>query len=495
MVIDPHGVARQSVGRAPAKPAAGLVADQWVTIDEQLWTAVEQSGGLWSVGLTWQQACGPTPAEQRLLDAAIRTERRRTKREPFSRVEVVQARVFEIQHASARLRTLRGVIDNTLEQMQHSMILIDLLGRIQLANQQAAKFVLADASAQLRDRNILDALSELTNESGVDWPITLIQVLVQGESVHLACRDADGRDLLGHAAPMLDDSAQVIGAIFNLADVSALRQSERRRTEMLNFVSHDLRSPLISIIALSELAEQSGDSVDAQGISHGIFHSDGGGHVSGQVSSHGRSDTAGDDDAEREVECGAALRRTGEHARRTLDLAEQFPELARAQGDEELAADEVDLMMVAMDALDSVWPQAEAKSIELDPRIEVDEARVIGDAALLGRVFVNLLTNAVKYSPEGASVGIELTQDWPQICCCVFDTGYGIAAQDLERLFGRYQRIERQEHTNERGIGLGLAFVEVTVKRHGGRIEVASELNQCSRFSVILPVAMGPGST
>ncbi|MFT5174858.1 MAG: signal transduction histidine kinase [Gammaproteobacteria bacterium] len=152
-------------------------------------------------------------------------------------------------------------------------------------------------------------------------------------------------------------------------------------------------------------------------------------------------------------------------------------------------------MMVSMDALDSVWPQAEAKSIELDPRIEVDEARVSGDAALLGRVLVNLLTNAVKYSPAGASVGIELMQEGSEICCCVFDTGYGIAPQDLEHLFDSYQRIERQEHATERGIGLGLAFVEATVKRHGGRIEVASELNKGSRFSVILPAAMDSSQT
>jgi signal transduction histidine kinase len=146
-------------------------------------------------------------------------------------------------------------------------------------------------------------------------------------------------------------------------------------------------------------------------------------------------------------------------------------------------------MTVAMDALDSVWPQAEAKSIELDPRIEVDETRVIGEAGLLARVFVNLLTNALKYSPEGASVGIELSHEGLGICCCVFDTGYGIALQDLQRLFASYQRVKRAEHASERGISLGLAFVEATAKRHNGRIEVDSELNKGSRFRVMLLAA------
>lgn len=252
---------------------------------------------------------------------------------------------------------------------------------------------------------------------------------------------------------MVDDSDRVVGAIFNLADISPLRQSERRRTEMLNFVSHDLRSPLVSSIALSELASGQDESDDVDRVD--------------------------------------VLRRVGEHATRTLNLAEQFLELARAQGDEELASNDVDLMMVSMDALDGVWPQAEAKSIDLDPRIDVDEAYVVGDARLLERVFVNLLTNAVKYSPEGATVGIELSRQGDELHCCVFDTGYGIAEADLERLFGRYERVQRAEHADERGIGLGLAFVEATVKRHGGRIEVESEINKGSRFCIVLPAAAG----
>ena len=296
-------------------------------------------------------------------------------------------------------------------------------------------------------------LNGLPVESDSDWPAMLKRLLVDREPVRLDCGNDSGRDLLGHAAPMVDDAGRVVGAIFNLADISPLRQSERQRTEMLNFVSHDLRSPLVSIIALSELAS-SQDETDV------VDHED-------------------------------LLRRAGDHARSTLHLAEQFLELARAQGDEELASDDVDLMMVSMDALDSVWPQAEAKSIELDPRIEVDEARIVGDARLLQRVFVNLLTNAVKYSPDGASVGLELTRQGDELHCCVFDTGFGIAEADLGRLFGRYERVQRAEHAGERGIGLGLAFVEATVKRHGGRIEVESELNKGSRFCVVLPAAAG----
>lgn len=465
VVIDPSGAVSESVGEVPANRAAPLQSNTWRLAAGELWTAVEQADQVWPVGLTWQSGLGPTPAEQRLLDAAIRMERRASKREPVSRIEVVQARVTEIQYASARLRSLRGVIDSTLEQMQHGMLLIDLLGRIQLANQQAATFLLDDANADLRNRNVLDALSALEIESGSAWPAILTQLLIERKPVHLACRHANGRDLLGHAAPLINDADRVTGAVFNLADISALRQSERRRTEMLNFVSHDLRSPLVSIIALSELAAQPGGDGQSSGQS------------TGQSDSH-----SSDNHAE-------ALRRVGEHATRTLSLAEQFLELAQAEGEAELAADEVDLMMVAMDAIDSVWPQAEAKSIELEPQIEVDEALVIGDAGLLQRVFVNLLTNALKYSPQGASVGIELTQEGADFCCCVFDTGYGIAPEDLDRLFESYERIDREEHASERGIGLGLAFVEATVKRHGGRIVVESEVNKGSRFRVMLPAA------
>lgn len=454
-VMDAKGRVRDSVGDAPPAAMTYPELNNWRIASDSLWGGFEQGGDVWAVGLSWRRSSPPTPAERRLLDRALVLERRKGVRDPVTRVELVQARVSELQHAGQRLRSLRGIIDGTLKQMQHGMLLIDLLGRIQLSNEQAVKFLCGDSEAGLANRNILDVLDGLAIESGPGWEKILTQLLVEHESVQLACRHENGRDLLGHAAPMFDDSGRVTGAIFNLADVSPLRQSERRRTEMLNFVSHDLRSPLVSIIALSELATHPGDDAE-------------------------RVDAADHADA---------LRRAGEFATRTMSLAEQFLELARAEGDEELANDEVDLMMVAMDAIDSVWPQAEAKAIEVEPRINVDEAYVSGDARLLVRVFVNLLTNAVKYSPTGATVGIELTRAGDELCCCVFDTGHGIAPEDLGRLFVRYERVERAEHAGERGIGLGLAFVEATVKRHGGRIEVESEVGKGSRFNVLLPVA------
>ena len=160
LVLDPQGVVSESIGDAPAKRQADvrnrLVPNRWQTEGDVLWTAVEQDAALWSVGLKWRHASGPTKAEQQLLDVAIRVERRKHRREPVSRIEVVQERVTEIQHASARLRSLRNVIDGTLDQMQHGMLLVDMVGQIQLFNRQAARFLLGDADGDLHNSNILD---------------------------------------------------------------------------------------------------------------------------------------------------------------------------------------------------------------------------------------------------------------------------------------------------------------------------------------------------
>ena len=120
--------------------------------------------------------------------------------------------------------------------------------------------------------------------------------------------------------------------------------------------------------------------------------------------------------------------------------------------------------------------------------IRVENAWVRGEGNLIERALTNLLSNAIKYSPEQRTVQLKVTQGVGEFRVCVNDQGYGIPEQDLPRLFDRFQRVHRKETEAERGAGLGLAFVDAVVKRHGGRIEVHSEVGVGTTFTIHFPV-------
>lgn len=144
-------------------------------------------------------------------------------------------------------------------------------------------------------------------------------------------------------------------------------------------------------------------------------------------------------------------------------------------------------MSVAINAFEQVWVQAQSKHIELSRHLDVDEAWVIGDPGLLERAIVNLLVNAVKYSPRDAKVRLDLEQHHREFHCSVDDNGMGIAETDLPKLFSRFERVRAAEQGVEHGTGLGLAFVKAVAERHGGRVDVDSTLGEGSRFCLVLP--------
>ena len=135
---------------------------------------------------------------------------------------------------------------------------------------------------------------------------------------------------------------------------------------------------------------------------------------------------------------------------------------------------------------DMVRPQLEAKQI----RYAVDADGVnalVGDPQHLQRVFINLLSNAIKYTPEGGAIRVGIRRDGSSILTTVSDTGCGITAEDLPKLFQEFYRSNDPVNQQIRGTGLGLALVKRIVEAHQGRIWVTSEKQKGSTFSVSLP--------
>ena len=116
---------------------------------------------------------------------------------------------------------------------------------------------------------------------------------------------------------------------------------------------------------------------------------------------------------------------------------------------------------------------------------------VRADAVRIRELFLNLLDNAVRYTPDGGTITISLDREGDFARASVKDTGTGIPAEHLGSIFKRFYRVDKSRSREEGGVGLGLAISQRIAQIHGGRIEVESEVGRGSRFTVVLPLAKG----
>ena len=174
----------------------------------------------------------------------------------------------------------------------------------------------------------------------------------------------------------------------------------------------------------------------------------------------------------------------GHSTDRLLRLVNQMLELSRLRaGVLPLARERVDLARVVGRAVEELRPQAEEGGLKLTRERVGDDFDIRGDEDRLVQVVVNLVANAVRFTPRGGRVTVRLVDAGPEIEIQVEDSGVGIPASALPRIFDSW----RQAHSDRGGTGLGLAVVRGVVLAHGGRVTVESQEGKGSRFTVLLP--------
>jgi two-component system phosphate regulon sensor histidine kinase PhoR len=173
-----------------------------------------------------------------------------------------------------------------------------------------------------------------------------------------------------------------------------------------------------------------------------------------------------------------------------VQMVNELLELSRIEGGGSLVLlDDVDLGRVAASSAERLRLFADRQGVRL--RVEIPTERVPpvrGDDDRLGQVFVNLVHNAVKFSPGGGEVVVGVVRSGPELVASVEDHGVGIPRAALPRIFERFYKVDRAR-VRGGGTGLGLAIARHIVEGHGGRIWVESEEGQGSRFSFALPLA------
>lgn len=154
----------------------------------------------------------------------------------------------------------------------------------------------------------------------------------------------------------------------------------------------------------------------------------------------------------------------------------------------------VDLVELVHDAVAMTALSAKAKHLRLDLDLPSSVVPALGESDELDKVVLNVLSNAVKYTPDGRGVHVAVRADGDRVSLTVADEGIGISEADQQQLFTEFFRSTNPEAVAQPGTGLGLAIVQRIVQRHGGEVTVTSALGEGSTFVITLPAAQAPGS-
>ena len=381
-----------------------------------------------------------------LLHEFVRQMAAPARTEPRNTVELIEKQIQQVQQAVAEMRSMRGLISDTLRQMLDGILVINPGGQVVMANGQAARLLGLGSERSLAGSRILQITANLQLQ-GSSWEQALRSVLVEQQTLSLEGQMPEGKELLIQMSPLSLTQGNLHGMIIILSDITELKQSERKRTQTINFLSHDLRSPITSLLSLVQWK----DGADL------FTHEE-------------------------------MTRRVEHYARKALGLADSFLQLARAENSDQSGFHETDFVSIAHNAVDEAFAEARSKEIRLIRTIEVDEAWLKGDAGLLERALTNLLENAIRYSPAGSTVELSLDINEGEIECCIRDQGEGIRSEDQQRIFDPFQRTQDSNSHHKRGSGLGLSFVMVVAEKHHGSVSLESKPGQGSSFCLRIPL-------
>jgi two-component system, OmpR family, phosphate regulon sensor histidine kinase PhoR len=328
-----------------------------------------------------------------------------------------------------------------LDNMADGVLILDTDGRVQMINPAAARLLHVNARRSLnlsfpqvvRDHRLVDL-----------WRISQ-----QGEAQEESILEVDRRVIRALSTPFWDGLQH--GYIIILQDLTQLRRLETMRRDFVSNISHELRTPLASLRALVETLRDG--ALDDPPAAQRFL-----------------------DRIETEVDALA-------------QMVQELLELSRIEsGKVPLKLRPTSVGDIVLRPVERLLPQAERAGIDLIVDLQGGLPQTIADAERVQQVITNLVHNAIKFTPVGGAITVRALQDETEpdsVIISVIDTGEGISADDLPRIFERFYKADRARTAG--GTGLGLAIAKHMVQAHGGEIWAKSTEGKGSTFSFTLP--------
>jgi len=353
-----------------------------------------------------------------------------------------EQRLLELAGEKSRLRTIIGC-------MADGVLVTNLEQQLVLWNTAAVKMLKLSGTNEsgislehyIKNKSIMESLQKILTfkDDGVSMISQEIQI------------DGQGSVFMAQMAPVRDERGTLLGAVTVLRDITKLKEIEKIKSQFVSMVAHELRSPLAAIEGWLEVV------------------------ISGEA--------GGDEKQKREW-----LQRAKERAHSLLALVNDLLEINKIEaGKVAQKMESVRIVEIITKIVDFFKPEAERRNISFKVKFSEKLPAVQADVQDMEKLFTNLISNAIKYNTDGGSITIESSLDENYLGLHVKDTGIGMAAEDLPRIFEDFFRVENKRTSRISGTGLGLTIAKKIVDSHFGHIEVKSQPEKGSTFSVYLP--------
>jgi signal transduction histidine kinase len=352
----------------------------------------------------------------------------------------------EIEHYVGEIQEQKSRLEAVLESSPEAIVATDSGERVTMVNAAAARMLGIRASDRGRTLEEIGA------------PRAVIRCLREAAANGVAVREVElGEKAFWAYAAQMDRGQPDLapnddaGIILAVRDITEHRSLEKAKSDFVSDLSHELRTPLTTIQSAVGLLERARDRLDP------LEH--------------------------------RALELADQELQRIRGMVEELMTLAQMDSWKyQLEVGPANMSTVVQTAIDSVETKAQRFGIKIYFG-DAGEHRCICDVQKLYQVFINLLDNAIKYSDPGARVDVEIEEDDWALTVRIRDTGVGIPKEDLNQLFERFYRVDKDRSRATGGSGLGLAISRQIVELHGGSISVESEVDVGSVFEVRLPKA------